>query len=81
MTYRYESRWEVWKVLEFRDGCVYRTEKIGEVWIECGSTLEQRLDVAKKLGGYRLQAPGMSSREHSFRTVKVETGEVVSSIS
>jgi hypothetical protein len=46
-----ETRREVWKVTEWRDGCAYRTAKIGEVWIPLGLTPVEENEVAKQHGG------------------------------
>lgn len=36
---RYQTKREVWQVTEYRDGCIYRTEKIGEEWVDADITL------------------------------------------
>lgn len=50
----------VYKVTEWRDGCVYRTQYLGTVWIEAGWLMAQpdklaaEASIAKAAGGDKL---------------------------
>jgi hypothetical protein len=48
---KFESLRTVWKITEMRDGCVYRTKEIGEVWAPIGLSAVESNAFARKHGG------------------------------
>lgn len=47
-----EYRREVWKITEYRDGAVYKTEKVCDLWLEVKPrTGQEEKDIARKHGG------------------------------
>ena len=43
---------DVFKITEYRDGCVYKTRKVGEVWLDIKPrTTEEENNIAKEHGG------------------------------
>jgi len=59
--------YELWKITEYRNECVYKTETMGVVWIPIGLAIfrdfQQKNQLAKELGGDRL---GSLSTSHEF---------------
>lgn len=52
---------DVYKIVEWRDGCVYKTEKVTSVWLSlhwCANHRDEsfRNEIAKKHGGDHLAA-------------------------
>lgn len=59
-----EVRWDVYKIIEERDGCVYKTKHIKTLWLPLGQgprSYEERATIAKEHGGDQLH-PGVESR-------------------
>lgn len=42
MPYKQQTRREIWKVTEYRDGCVYDTQSLGLVWVDLDEVCGQR---------------------------------------
>jgi hypothetical protein len=83
MPYRDEVRREVWKVTEWREGQVYKTESLGLIWVPIldfvNLTFEDRLAwehmIAKEHGGDSLSSVSSTlPYEETFRSVKVQEG-------
>ena len=67
---RNQTKWLVVKNVQYKEGAVYKTKVIGEVWTDIGLSLEQRAEIAKQQGGDRLQAPGTDVPfKDQFRTI------------
>lgn len=50
-------RYDVYKITEYRDGCIYRTKKLTTIWVACTPhTTEQEKAIAAKHGGDILAA-------------------------
>jgi hypothetical protein len=45
---------DVYKVTEMRDGCIYKTKKVGSVWVEGIKTHAEQTAIAESLGGDQL---------------------------
>jgi hypothetical protein len=51
----FEAKWDVYKITEFRDGCVYKTKKITSIWLPVGSRdIKESNEIAKQHGGDQL---------------------------
>lgn len=46
-----EIRRIITKVTQWKDGCVYKTQNIGEIWVDDGLTVAEENAIAKKHGG------------------------------
>lgn len=58
----FQARKEVFKITEMRDGCIFRTRLIGELWVNVQPlSIEQTKVIANSLGGDIL-ADTMDSR-------------------
>lgn len=58
----FQMLFDVFKITEYRDGCVYKTTKAGEVWLNVQSrTHEEENAIASEHGGDIL-APTMQTR-------------------
>ncbi len=59
-----EVRWDVYQIVEKRDGCNYKTKLITSIWIPLGKgprNYEERVAIAKEHGGDELH-PAIESR-------------------
>ena len=42
---------EVWKVVEYREGLVYKIKSLGYVWLDLNLSEERKKEIAAKVGG------------------------------
>jgi hypothetical protein len=66
-----QSRRSVWKILEWRDGCVYKTELLGYIWLDekYWSTPYEK-EIAKQFGGDMLgSVPTSFIYDQTMRTI------------
>jgi len=48
----FQAKYDVYKIIEYRDGCVYKTRKVDSIWLDVKSrTYEEEVKIAKEHGG------------------------------
>jgi hypothetical protein len=72
MGVRIEMLWEVWRITEWKDGCVFKTEYVESRWLPVGSVMkEMRPDGDENLTWVSLSTD-KSKRDRGMRTVRFE---------
>jgi hypothetical protein len=67
-----EGRRRIIKVLSTRDGCVDKTEDLGDTWVPIGSTITEEIEIAKSLGGHYLTSVSTNDPHPTIRNRLVE---------
>jgi len=72
MPYIQQKQLQIYKVTQYKDGCVYKTKKVGQVWIELGTSREKYAEIAKEHGGDMLVSMSTSEPyDQWYRSLKV----------
>jgi hypothetical protein len=75
MAIQSQSKLQVYKVTEWRNGMVWKTAKVGEIWVadEDSMDIEKCNEIARANGGDMLVSmPTTASFDQCHRTVKIE---------
>lgn len=72
----YKTQWlrQIVKVTQWKDGCIYKSEVVGTIWVDDGIELytKESNDIAKEHGGDFLICTSTDvSFEDSYRTIKI----------
>ena len=75
---RIESLMVLWRVLSWKDGCVWKTKALGEHWVPSSLSVVEQNQLAETLGGNFFSSVSTTRmKELNFmtcRTVNVEEG-------
>jgi hypothetical protein len=70
---KYQGLREVFKVIEWKDGCVFRTKKIGFAWVTIGTEPERNYDGNIQ---FHSVSTNLSKMIKTNRTVPDETPDI-----
>lgn len=65
-----ETLYEVWRIVEMRNGAVFKTEKVKEVWIPLNVDPTGKRDIAIREGGDMLVPPSSHYKGETIRRRK-----------
>lgn len=74
---RFESKQEIHKIVQMKEGAVYRTKKIAEAWVPADATEAAKNEIVKRHGGDMTVVP--SSPKSRIVIFDDKTGKIVSS--